>query len=61
MKSLGTNSGMSEATARLLIRAFAHQYRMTDAGDFVNKIGEAAPSRTLELVWEAQAVLADAA
>ena len=61
MSSLGNNSEMSEATARLLIRAFAHQYRMTDSGEFVNKIGQAAPSKTLELVWEAQAVLADAA
>jgi hypothetical protein len=51
---------MSEATARLLIRAFAHTYRITTSGEFVNKIGEPAPDRSIDLVLEAQAVLADA-
>jgi hypothetical protein len=51
---------MSEATARLLIRAFAHTYRINTAGEFVNKIGEPAPGRSIDLVLEAQAVLADA-
>ena len=58
--SLDHRSQMSEATARLLIRAFAHTYRINTAGEFVNKIGEPAPGRSIDLVLEAQAVLADA-
>jgi len=59
MSSLDHSSAMSEATARLLIRAFAHTYRVDTYGEFVNKIGEPAPSRSIDLVLEAQAVLAD--
>jgi hypothetical protein len=51
---------MSEATARLLIQVFARTYRMDAAGEFVNKIGEPAPNRTIDLVLEAHGVLADA-
>jgi len=61
MSSIDANAGMSEATARLLIRMFARTYRVNTAGEFVNKIGEPAPGRSIDLVLEAQAVLADAA
>ena len=60
MSSLDQTSAMSQATARLLIRAFAHTYRIDTAGEFVNKIGEPAPTRSIDLVLVAQAVLADA-
>ena len=51
---------MSEATARILIRAFAHTYRINADGEFVNKVGKPAPQRSIDLVLEAQGVLADA-
>jgi hypothetical protein len=60
MSSLWHNSQMSEATARLLIHVFARTYRMNTSGEFVNKLGDPAPDRTIELVLEAQGVLADA-
>ena len=60
MSSLEHSSQMSEATARLLIHVFARTYRMTTSGEFVNKLGDPAPDRTIELVLEAQGVLADA-
>ena len=60
MSSLDQQSQMSVATARLLIRAFAYTYTVNAAGEFVNKIGEPAPQRSIELVAEAQGVLADA-
>jgi len=60
MSSLDEQSQMSVATARLLIRAFAHTYSVNAAGEFVNKIGEPAPTRSIDLVVEAQGVLADA-
>ena len=60
MSSLWQQSQMSEATARLLIRAFAHTYRINTAGEFVNKVGQHAPGRSIDLVLEAQGVLADA-
>jgi len=52
---------MSEATARLLIHVFARTYRMNTSGEFVNKVGTPAPQKSIDLVLEAQAVLADAA
>jgi len=51
---------MSEATARLLIEMFHRTYRVNTVGEFVNKIGEPASDRTIDLVLEAQAVLSDA-
>ena len=60
MSSLWQQSQMSEATARILIRAFAHTYRINAAGEFVNKVGKPAPQRSIDLVLEAQGVLADA-
>jgi uncharacterized membrane protein len=48
------------ATARTLIWVFARTYRLED-GRFVNKVGEEASERTLQIVTEAQALLADAA
>ncbi len=60
MSSLWQQSQMSEATARLLIQVFARTYRMDASGEFVNKVGEPAPDRSIELVLEAQGVLADA-
>ena len=48
------------ATARTIIWVFARTYRLQD-GSFVNKVGEEASSRTLEIVTEAQALLAEAA
>lgn len=60
MGSVDSPSQMSEATARLLIHVFARTYRMNTAGEFVNKIGEPAPQRSIDLVLEAQGVLADA-
>jgi len=60
MSSLWQNSEMSEATARLLIQVFARTYRLNSAGEFVNKIGEPAPQKSVDLVLEAQGVLADA-
>lgn len=51
---------IDEPTARTLIWVFARQYRL-EAGRFVNKVGREAPKRTLDLIAEAQAVLADAA
>ena len=59
MSSLFHESQMSEATARLLIQVFARTYRMNTAGEFVNKIGEPAPDRSIDLVLEAQGILAD--
>ena len=58
--SVDESSAMSQATARLLIRAFAHTYTVNTAGELVNKIGEPAPARSIDLVLEAQGVLADA-
>ena len=46
-------------TATDIIWMFAKTYRLED-GRFVNKVGEEAPQRTLDLVAEAQALLADA-
>jgi hypothetical protein len=60
MSSLWQDSQMSEATARLLINVFARTYHLNAAGDFVNKVGEPAPQRSIDLVLEAQATLADA-
>ena len=60
MSSLWQHSQMSEATARLLIHVFARTYRINTAGEFVNKVGEPAPQRSIDLVMEAQGVLADA-
>lgn len=50
---------LDEPTARTLIWVFARHYRL-EAGRFVNKVGEEAPQRTLDIIAEAQAVLADA-
>jgi len=47
------------ATARTILWLFARTYRLED-GRFLNKVGEEASTRTLEIVTEAQAVLADA-
>lgn len=58
MSSLDASKDL--ATARTVIWVFARTYRMQD-GRFVNKVGEEASSRTLEIVTEAQALLADAA
>lgn len=60
MSSLWQHSQMSEATARLLIEMFHRTYRVNTVGEFVNKIGEPAPQKSIDLVLEAQAVLADA-
>ena len=46
-------------TARDLIWLFERTYEFAD-GRFVNKVGREAPQRTIDLVAEAQAVLADA-
>ena len=48
---------MDAATARTLLWVFARTYRIED-GRFVNKVGQEAPQRTLDLVAQAQAVLA---
>lgn len=58
MSSLATPQDL--ATARTIIWVFARTYRL-DAGRFVNKVGQEASSRTLQIVSEAQALLADAA
>lgn len=58
MSSLATPQDL--ATARTIIWVFARTYRLED-GRFVNKVGEEASGRTLEIVSEAQALLADAA
>ena len=60
MSSLDHNEQMSITTARDIVWVFAKTYRMDTAGDFVNKIGEPAPERTIDLVLEAQGILADA-
>lgn len=44
--------------ARTLLWLFALTYTL-DGGRFVNKIGQEAPQRTLDLVAGAQAMLAD--
>ena len=53
--SVDESSAMSQATARLLIRAFAYTYKVDTSGEFVNKIGERAEDRSIDLVLEAQA------
>ncbi len=61
MASLGQTSQMSVTTATLILQMFDRQYRLDEHGEFVNRIGQRAEQKTLDLVWEAQAVLADAA
>jgi hypothetical protein len=51
---------MSANTATVILQMFHRQYQLNDAGDFVNKVGRPAPQKTLDLVFEAQGVLADA-
>jgi hypothetical protein len=60
MSSLDQPVVMAEATAQAVIEAFSRTYQINTAGDFVNKLGEPAPDRSIDLVLEAQAVLADA-
>ncbi|HEY7821530.1 MAG TPA: hypothetical protein VIG24_01790 [Acidimicrobiia bacterium] len=48
---------LSEPTAHDIIWMFERTYRL-EAGRFVNKVGEEASQRTLDLVAEAQAALA---
>ncbi|HEY7821677.1 MAG TPA: hypothetical protein VIG24_02530 [Acidimicrobiia bacterium] len=57
MSSLVTPQDL--ATARTLIWVFARTYRLED-GRFVNKVGEKASDRTLQIVSDAQALLAGA-
>lgn len=59
MSSLFHESQMSEQTAREVIEAFAHSYHLNAGGEFVNKIGEPAPTRSIDLVVEAHGILAD--
>jgi hypothetical protein len=47
---------MTEATARILLWVFTRTYRLHE-GRFINKVGEEAPQRTIDLIAEAQAVL----
>jgi hypothetical protein len=59
--SLDNASQMSRNTATVLLQMFEREYRLDDRGEFVNKVGRPAPQKTLNLVTEAQAVLADVA
>ena len=49
--------GMTERVAHDLLWIFARTYRL-EGGRFVNKLGEEASSQTLNLVADAQQVLA---
>ena len=41
-----------------LIWVFSSTYRLDDQGRFVNKVGQEAPQRSIDLVAQAQALLA---
>jgi len=49
---------MTATTAADILWMFERTYRLTERR-FLNKVGEEAPQRTLDLVCEAQAILAD--
>jgi hypothetical protein len=51
---------MTQATATAIVEVFTRTYRIDTSGEFVNKIGEPAPVRSVDLMLEATAVLADA-
>jgi hypothetical protein len=51
---------MTRDTAEAIEEAFTRTYRLTSDGTFVNKVGRAAPDRSLELYWQAFGVLAKA-
>jgi len=57
--SLDNASQMSRNTATVLLQMFEREYRLDADGEFVNKVGRPAPQKTLDLVTEAEAVLAD--
>lgn len=52
-------SVVNNQTAADILWLFAKTYRL-EHGRFVNKVGQEAQQRTLDLVAEAQALLADA-
>lgn len=50
-------NNMAPATAANILWIFERTYRLTDRR-FINKVGEEASQRTIDIVCEAQAVLA---
>jgi len=60
MSSLWHESTMTQATATAIVEVFTRTYRIDTAGEFINKIGEPAPGRSIDLMLEATALLADA-
>ena len=60
MSSLWRASTMTQATATAIVEVFTRTYRIDTSGEFINKIGEPAPVRSIDLMLEATAVLADA-
>jgi hypothetical protein len=51
---------MTQTTAAAIVEVFQRTYRIDPSGEFVNKIGEPAPGRSIDLMLEATALLADA-